>query len=143
MKADILERLFTMAVSSESRAEFLVTFSSRSGLTTFATAFQTRANASFLLYTDAARSVTSGMRTTQHSRILNAIAKAEPEILQAKDWTEASVVECVGGTMRVTAYESLSRSTAVTPSRSTSCALYPRLIGPSGASANAMSRHAT
>jgi hypothetical protein len=32
-----------------------------------------------------------------------AIAKAEPEILQAKDWTDASVVECVNGTIRITA----------------------------------------
>ncbi len=33
----------------------------------------------------------------------DAIAKAEPEILKAKDWTDASVVECVNGNIRVTA----------------------------------------
>lgn len=33
----------------------------------------------------------------------DAIAKAEPEILNAKDWTDASVVECANGTIRVTA----------------------------------------
>jgi hypothetical protein len=34
---------------------------------------------------------------------LDAIARAEPEILQAHDWTDASTVDCVGGTLRVLA----------------------------------------
>ena len=33
----------------------------------------------------------------------DAITKAEPEILQAKDWTDASVVECTNGTISVKA----------------------------------------
>ena len=48
---------------------------------------------------------------------LAAIAKAEPEILQAKDWTDASVVECVSGNMRVTATDfslSLDSGRAIT-----------------------------
>lgn len=36
---------------------------------------------------------------------LDAIARAEPEILQAHDWTDASTVDCAGGTLRVTAAE--------------------------------------
>ncbi len=32
-----------------------------------------------------------------------AIAEAQPEILHAKEWTDASFVECVGGDLRVTA----------------------------------------
>lgn len=34
---------------------------------------------------------------------LDAIASAEPEILQARDWIDASTVDCVAGTLRVTA----------------------------------------
>jgi hypothetical protein len=48
---------------------------------------------------------------------LDAIARAEPEILQAKDWTDASVVECVSGTLRVTATDfslSLDSGRAIT-----------------------------
>ena len=33
----------------------------------------------------------------------DAIADAKPEILQAKDWTDAGVAECVSGTLRATA----------------------------------------
>jgi len=45
------------------------------------------------------------------------IAKAEPEILRAKDWSDASVVECVGGTLRVMASDfslSLDSGRAIT-----------------------------